>query len=60
MEGLVTLETCHAVVSRYAMNEGLCVAGVACYVNIYDVNLCVLLGLFKLLLCDLSFLYFLY
>lgn len=27
-EGLVTLEMCHAVVFRYAMNEELCVEGV--------------------------------
>lgn len=28
-KSLVTLEMCHAVVSRYAMNEELCVEGVA-------------------------------
>lgn len=60
MEGLVTLEMCHALVSRCAMNEELCVEGVQCYVNIYDVNLCVLQGVLKFLHCDPSLLYFLY
>lgn len=44
-EDLVTVEMCHAVVSRYVMNEeGLCVEGVAMlYEYLYD-SLRVLLG----------------
>lgn len=56
-EGLVTSEMCHAVVSRYAMNEELCLEEVG---MLHEYLLCqfTCVARFMFLLCDLSFLYF--